>query len=460
MGNSPDKDKPKEPEPPKEPGLFGQLSNGYDQLVNAIIRPPRAQYQESQLGPSEFSFVGKQFRRSDFDVVNPRGMNLKCSHWEPVERPMTELPCVIYMHGNSSCRVEAVTVLSSLLSGGMTVLAMDFAGSGLSDGEYVSLGYYEKDDLAAVVDHLRQSGSVSTLGLWGRSMGAATALQHGDRDPSIAGMVIDSGFTSLEVLSKELVDMARNQGHTIPGFAVSIAMSMIKSSVKKKAKFKVEDLNPIAHVDRCFIPAIFVHGREDNFIAPHHSEEMHQHYAGDKQLMLVDGDHNSARPGYILDTASIFLHNALRVDDACCPDLGLEHQVAAGLPPWRQSGGRAQGVAGGFLHSMEYESFESVEMPGQEVQSSPAKESVASEVQMMVDMGMDAEQAENALLMNHGNVDLALAYLFEHQADITKPPPVYTDTEEPDATEQEPNPSTAPDTQPAPSHDDQSEAPL
>lgn len=138
-----------------------------------------------------------------------------------------------------------------------------------------------------MVEYLRGTGTVSTLGLWGRSMGAATALQHGDRDPSIAGMVIDSGFTSLEVLAKELVAMAREQGHSIPGFAVSIAMSMIKSSVKKKAKFKVEDLNPIAHVDRCFIPAVFVHGREDNFIAPHHSEEMHEHYAGDKQLMLV-----------------------------------------------------------------------------------------------------------------------------------------------------------------------------
>ena len=50
----------------------------------------------------------------------------------------------------------------------------------MSEGDYVSLGHYEKDDLSAVVDFLRQSGRVSTLGLWGRSMGAATALQHGD----------------------------------------------------------------------------------------------------------------------------------------------------------------------------------------------------------------------------------------------------------------------------------------
>ena len=36
-----------------------------------------------------------------------------------------------------------------------------------------------------MVDHLRKSNTVSTIGLWGRSMGAATSLMHIDRDPSI-----------------------------------------------------------------------------------------------------------------------------------------------------------------------------------------------------------------------------------------------------------------------------------
>jgi hypothetical protein len=52
-----------------------------------------------------------------------------------------------------------------------------------------SLGYWERDDLGAVVDYLRASGDVGAIALWGRSMGAATALLHGDRDPSIAAMV-------------------------------------------------------------------------------------------------------------------------------------------------------------------------------------------------------------------------------------------------------------------------------
>lgn len=35
-------------------------------------------------------------------------------------------------------------------------------------------------------------------------MGAVTALLHGDRDPSIAGMVLDSPFSSMKGLVKEL----------------------------------------------------------------------------------------------------------------------------------------------------------------------------------------------------------------------------------------------------------------
>ena len=62
-------------------------------------------------------------------------------------------------------------------------------GSGLSDGEYVTLGAHEVDDLEAVVAHLRGAFPESTIGRWGRSMGAVTALMYSQRDPSIAGVV-------------------------------------------------------------------------------------------------------------------------------------------------------------------------------------------------------------------------------------------------------------------------------
>ena len=69
----------------------------------------------------------------------------------------------------------------------------------MSAGEYISLGYFERDDLGCVVKHLRESGMTSKLAIWGRSMGASAALMHADiyeRKDAIAGMIIDSAFTS------------------------------------------------------------------------------------------------------------------------------------------------------------------------------------------------------------------------------------------------------------------------
>jgi hypothetical protein len=90
--------------------------------------------------------------------------------WSPKERPNSILPCVIYMHGNSSARLEAIPQLATVLSLGVCLVSFDFAGSGLSGGEHVSLGAFEKEDLKAVVEHLREEGLTSTIALWGRSI--------------------------------------------------------------------------------------------------------------------------------------------------------------------------------------------------------------------------------------------------------------------------------------------------
>ena len=134
---------------PEQLSYYQMAKHGYNEMVNAIIRPPRCVYTISQLGPASFEFCGKQFERSDFDLVNQRGLKVVCSMWEPspASRHNIVLPCVIYMHGNSSARIEALGQLSLVLSLGATLVSFDFCGSGKSEGDYVSLGFFEKDDL-------------------------------------------------------------------------------------------------------------------------------------------------------------------------------------------------------------------------------------------------------------------------------------------------------------------------
>ena len=141
-------------------------------------------------------------------------------------------------------------------------------------------------------------------------MGAVTAIMYGDRDPSIAGMVLDSPFSSLKLLVEELV----KDKVSLPNFIVNQALKLVKSTVQKKASFKLDDIEPINFAKRCYIPALFVAAKDDTFVKPHHAKDLNEVYPGDKNLISIDGDHNSMRPRYFKDSAAIFFYNTLQVE--------------------------------------------------------------------------------------------------------------------------------------------------
>ncbi|KAK7348257.1 hypothetical protein VNO80_22808 [Phaseolus coccineus] len=282
-----------------------------EQLVNFIIRPPRAEYDpKSDLLEPEFMLKGKWYQRKDVEIKNSRGDVLQCSHYLPIVSPEGKpLPCVIYCHGNSGCRADASEAAIILLPSNITVFTLDFSGSGISGGEHVTLGWNEKDDLKAVVNYLRDDGNVSLIGLWGRSMGAVTSLMYGAEDPSIAGMVLDSPFSDLVDLMMELVDTYKIR---LPKFTVKFAIQYMRRAIQKKAKFDIMDLNTIKVAKSCFVPALLGHAIEDDFIQPHHSDRIFEAYMGDKNIIKFEGDHNSPRPQFYFDSINIFFHNVLQ----------------------------------------------------------------------------------------------------------------------------------------------------
>ncbi|GMH08377.1 hypothetical protein Nepgr_010217 [Nepenthes gracilis] len=289
-----------------------------EQLVNFIIRPPRAEYNpEHDLLAQEFMLNGKWYQRKDKEIENSRGDVLQCSHYVPIVIPEGKaLPCVIYCHGNSGCRTDASEAAIILLRLNITVFTLDFSGSGLSGGEHVTLGWNEKDDLRAVVHYLRADGNVSMIGLWGRSMGAVTSLMYGADDPSIAGMVLDSPFSDLVDLMMELVDAYKVR---LPKFTVKFAIQYMRRAIQKKANFDIMELNTIKVSKSCFVPVLLGHAIDDDFIQPHHSERIFDAYVGDKNIIKFEGDHNSPRPQFYFDSISIFFNNVLQP-----PDDGLD----------------------------------------------------------------------------------------------------------------------------------------
>ena len=290
--------------------LVNIFRNTYDELWKAIIRPCRDKYSNTELGPEKFRINKKFYKRTDFSITNNRNNKLMCSFWEPYdeEREYPQLPCVIYLHGNSSSRCEAVNILKYMLPLNITVFAFDFAGCGQSDGEYISLGYYEQQDVKCIINFLRKSKKVSCIGLWGRSMGAVTAIMYAQKDHSIAGICLDSPFYSLKIL----IDEISKEKISLPKFIVNQIIDMIKITVKEKANFNIDDVEPCNFAKQCFVPAFFCHGKNDSFVNIHHSKDLYKIYPGEKKAMSVDGDHNSSRPKKLHEFIALFFYHSLK----------------------------------------------------------------------------------------------------------------------------------------------------
>lgn len=292
---------------------FGKISETYAGLWKLIIRPPRDKYHVEELGPQRFRIGSAQYERVDFQLQNERGMKLECSHYRPRSSGYAEsherLPCVIYLHGNCSSRVEACEAVPLLLPKGVTLLSLDFAGSGHSEGDYISLGHWEEQDLRVVIDHLRGPGRASAIGLWGRSMGAATSVLRAAQDPALAACVMDSPFGSLKQVAEELVC---GGSVPIPTFLLSMALGVVGSEVRSRADFDLTELCPARAARFAVAPALFGVASDDNFVLPHHTKDIYDAWGGvDKSVVTFTGGHNGQRPEFFRDRVVKFLIDRL-----------------------------------------------------------------------------------------------------------------------------------------------------
>lgn len=276
------------------------------------------------------------------------------------------MPCVIYCHGNCGSRCDALDAVQILLPYNITVLAFDFSGSGLSEGEYVSLGFFEKQDLASIVEHLWNSKRVSRIGLWGRSMGAATSIMYSNLDHTIAGIVVDSPFTSLEDVMTELV---LSHQSWVPKKMIKLGIGVMRKSILNRAQFDIRKNSPIEYAKNCYVPALFAHAEGDDFIKIHHSEKLYQVYSGDKNMIRFEGDHNSERPEFFYDSVTIFFVNVLISND---PFLNSEENLRKTRESSHATGGSGGGTKSGSVVKSMASSSSSVSSPSSQLSISAA----------------------------------------------------------------------------------------
>lgn len=186
---------------------------------------------------------------------------------------------VIVLHGFGGHRLPELAAFVPWLALRHHVLQFDFRGHGRSDPSLVTLGATERRDVAAAVRFLESRG-LGPIGLFGISMGAATAIMSAP-DLPIAAVVADAPFAELH---HPVANRMRQVGYPL----ASIGARLIVWAASLRSRVRLRD--PISVVGRVAPrPLLLIAPRDDRLIDWRQSVRLYEAAGEPKELMVVDG---------------------------------------------------------------------------------------------------------------------------------------------------------------------------
>ena len=123
------------------------------------------------------------------------------------DAPGKNMPAIIICHGLGANKSDFTELAVLLARRGYRVLTFDFRAHGESGGSRSSLGHHKQKDVAAALAFLTAHPGIDgrRIGIFGFSLGGATAILAAAGSGKFAAVAADSAFTSLRSQAREAV---------------------------------------------------------------------------------------------------------------------------------------------------------------------------------------------------------------------------------------------------------------
>ena len=200
-----------------------------------------------------------------------------------------------------------------------SLFSLDFAGSGKSDGLYVTLGFFERDDTRCVSRYLKRTKSCSSIAIWGHSMGAATAQMYATMDPFVTCCVIDSPFSDVVQLCRyhSTRSSLYGQNRLFPSeWLHSQFRHNIFAHIKRLTGADLNKCKPALYLKHYTIPTLYLCAKKDQIIPNAHVIWLYdKNPCAHKEMIEFDGTHNERRPGDVVERVFSFLCKHMNLDE-------------------------------------------------------------------------------------------------------------------------------------------------
>lgn len=214
-----------------------------------------------------------------------------------------EAGTVIFVHGYTATHYSMLKYVRGFHDRGWNAVTYDLAGHGdsvvpRSLSRAPSFGFYEKEDLAAVVAwaHIRFPGAGPTI-LVGESMGAATVLQYAPLGApqgvasaqwTVDAIIADCPFSSA---AEELT--WRLAAERVPRFVAVGAERLASLFLSVFRGFRTLEADSARSILETAVPVLFIHGGDDLYVPSSMSirmaEERKRAGVGPTELLIVAG---------------------------------------------------------------------------------------------------------------------------------------------------------------------------
>jgi alpha-beta hydrolase superfamily lysophospholipase len=211
---------------------------------------------------------------------------------------------VLLLHGYSACKASLLPEVKVFHDLGYATVLLDFRGSGGSDGNVTTLGVYEAEDVAAVVESLQKSHPDRSPILYGQSMGSVAILraisEHGIQPKAV---IIECPFDRL--LSTVENRFSAMGVPAFPGAVLLVFWGGVQHG------FNGFRHNPVDYARAVRCPVLLMHGEKDPRVTKEQTQAIFESLSGEKHFQLFpDVGHQSClrgRPDLWIRTVSEFL---------------------------------------------------------------------------------------------------------------------------------------------------------
>lgn len=167
---------------------------------------------------------------------------------------------IVIVHGYQSTEEEALLVAPHFYNEEYNILSIHQRAHGNSEGEYITMGAKESDDLLNWTQWLIETYPESDIVWHGTSMGAATVMMASPKAPKqVYAIIEDCGYTTAwDIFSSEL-----KLRFNLPSFPV---LNMANIVAQARADVNFRQASSIDAVRQSSVPMLFIHGTADDFV--------------------------------------------------------------------------------------------------------------------------------------------------------------------------------------------------